>query len=425
MDEPNKTEKEISKQTNNEKTENKLSKSSQRDANNSGNRQITGKNKKGKTGKKQLNKSTDEVSEQIVTRADVHIDADIGIKEMLKKMSNDMHSMQDILTKRMDMIENKIEQSEKTLTDKITDKVTKIIDNRVSTEVSKIRKEIDDKLSDLRTEFNADLVEINKRIEQRASSEAGNRVVNVDETQNRHDISLNIVIRELPETTNENVVTKVDALIKDGLKIRNLTAVTAVRKASRTENKPGIIIATLRSSEDKKKIMTSKKMLKGHSSYGTVYINHDQTTQERRLASNMRTLVEAVRRGDSSIAVRGTKVITTNNRDEEVNRGTRHVNNRGGYRSGRQSTYTHNTRRDYNYTRNNRDARDNRDNNSNTSHNAYESVRRDNNDRNNWQGSHYRQEQSPNTDQEWDTARRDGRHRGTYSRNGNYRQNRY
>ena len=54
-----------------------------------------------------------------------------------------------------------------------------------------------------------------------------------------------------------------DALIKDDMRIRNVAVESAVRKASRSDNKPGVIIVTLKSNEDKKMIMSAKKAI-GH-----------------------------------------------------------------------------------------------------------------------------------------------------------------
>ena len=132
------------------------------------------------------------------------------------------------------------------MTDKIIDKMTKVLDKRISSESSRIRKDIDDKLRDLRKEFDIEISQLNKKLNEREPS--ANRIV--EET---HDLSLNIVIRGLPETVNENVAEKVDALIKDGLKVKTVTVASAIRKISRVEYKAGLVIATLRSNSDKKR----------------------------------------------------------------------------------------------------------------------------------------------------------------------------
>lgn len=372
-------------------------------------------NKESKRGKGEIDNSLIEEAHQIMTRAEVHRDADTEIKDLLKKMTASMNTMQDIMNKRMDMLENKIDQSEKKITDKLTDKVTKIIDKRVNTETARIRKEIEDKLSDLRSDFNNDLVQINRRIEERADIGSDQGTQSTGSNQNTTDLSLNVVIRNLPETINENVMTKVDAMIKDGLKIRDVTVASAVRKVSRAEHRAGVVIAKFQTSDDKKKVMTSKKALKEHRSYDNVYINHDQTAQERRMASSMRTLVEAVKRGESNITVRGTRIISSSDNDSDGRGNRDHNNTRGGNPRDRQPAYRRDNtvRSDYGvYNKARRDSHDNRD---------IHDIR----DNRQTRQRDYINEQSADDDQGWRTARRDGRHNGRYSRQGNYRRNNY
>ena len=186
-----------------------------------------------------------------------------------------------------------------------------------------------------------------------------------------------------------------------------------------------MIIATLKSNEDKKVIMSAKKTLKCHRSYSSVYINHDQTTEERRLAANMRTLVDAVKKGDSNLIVRGSRILTSNDNGYNTQGGRGNINNRRRHHNDGRFTNTRdtNTRSSNDFTRNNND---NRGNNVCSGHDTYDDVRRDSHyNRDSWQSRTHNHEQSPRTDQEWDTAGRDGRHRGNYSRQGNYRQNKY
>ena len=109
-------------------------------------------------------------------------------------MSDDLHNMQEILNRRMDMIALKNRQSENKMSDKIIDKITKSFDKRISSESVKIRKDIDNKLSDLRKEFDSELAEISKTLDNKEVNTHGNRV---DAT---HVIAYNIVITGLPET---------------------------------------------------------------------------------------------------------------------------------------------------------------------------------------------------------------------------------
>ena len=54
---------------------------------------------------------------------------------------------------------------------------------------------------------------------------------------------------------------KVNSLIRDGLKEKDIKIVKAVRKESR-DNKPGVVIATLENLDQKIKILKNKKSLR-------------------------------------------------------------------------------------------------------------------------------------------------------------------
>ena len=55
---------------------------------------------------------------------------------------------------------------------------------------------------------------------------------------------LNIVTRNLPESQHENVNTKLNCLLKDGLKLREITVLNVIRKPARKHYQSGLIIAT-------------------------------------------------------------------------------------------------------------------------------------------------------------------------------------
>ena len=96
--------------------------------------------------------------------------------------------------------------------------------------------------------------EISARMERSQPSRATN-----DENNGRN---LNIVIRRLPETHNENLRNKLSSLIKDGLKLRDKEVAAAERKTLYSESLPGVVIATLSSMEDKKNVLSKKSSLK-------------------------------------------------------------------------------------------------------------------------------------------------------------------
>lgn len=90
----------------------------------------------------------------------------------------------------------------------------------------------------------------------------------------RRDLSLNVVIRNLPQRENEVPTNTVNGLIKDGLNIKDIECVSAERKQS-YNNKPGVVIAKFSGAEQKKAVMDKKATLKKHAAYKKVYLNHD------------------------------------------------------------------------------------------------------------------------------------------------------
>lgn len=212
-----------------------------------------------------------------------------------------MMSMHSALNKKIDLIEARIENSEKRITEKVTDKITKITDKRMNTETARMRKEIDEKIQDMRDEFNRDLNDINTRIDSERRRNTGTT---------DSDRPLRVVVRNLPEAINEDICEKVDGLIHDGLRIRDVTVEKAERLASRHDSKPGVVVAQFRNQEDKKRVMVAKKVLKNSRQYNQVYINHDQSREERNMARNMRTLLNGVNRGHT-LQVRGSRIVVS------------------------------------------------------------------------------------------------------------------
>ena len=61
---------------------------------------------------------------------------------------------------------------------------------------------------------------------------------------------------------NENLARKMNGLIQDSLKIKDIAVVKAERKASRSDMIPEIIIATLKTRQDKQAVMRHKRNLR-------------------------------------------------------------------------------------------------------------------------------------------------------------------
>lgn len=253
-----------------------------------------------------------------VTSADVHVDGKTSIEQMLSKLSADMHMLFSSLSERVNDLEKGLEQ-------KIANKVAQVLDKRVTTEMNRIRKDVDERMSDIKEsicdEFKAEIVLVNTKIESLSNSATVNNSDN--------DITLNIVIRDLPETENENTAIKVNKLIKDGLKVHGVTCKSADRKNSRSSSKPGLVIAKMRSHEDKRKVMSNKSKLLDHQQYSGVFVQHDQSQADRVMANNFRTILQSLK--GSNLTVRGSRVVQKNaSNQQNSRRNTRNTDN--GYR---------------------------------------------------------------------------------------------
>jgi len=113
----------------------------------------------------------------------------------------------------------------------------------IGSEVTKAKEEFDSKLQD-----------VNKRLahfEDSVSRDNDNIKADITGLQRSYaDVTksdntpLNVVIKNIAETSNENVMMKVNGVIREGLKLRGVEVAQAVRKISHHSRYPGVIIAT-------------------------------------------------------------------------------------------------------------------------------------------------------------------------------------
>ncbi len=198
--------------------------------------------KKSRTRRSLYGRPTPPSSSVVVAAADVHVNGNPSVEQLIAKLSADMHMLFGSLTERMDKLESGLEQ-------RIATKVSQLLDKRVNSELGRVRKDVDTRLDsfkdNLRTEVAAELDDMSTKLDKKLDTIATqNRASN---TANTSDITLNVVIRDLPETQNENTKSKVNAMIRDGLRLSDVTCSTAVRKRSPNDGKPGLIIASFRS----------------------------------------------------------------------------------------------------------------------------------------------------------------------------------
>lgn len=93
---------------------------------------------------------------------------------------------------------------------KISEKVNKFVDKRINTEIKKVKNEVNSAVDSVRKDLGKDI----KVVEDKLDPVSKNVV-----DKSSGDISNNLVIRNLPESENENLNSKVSALLREGLKL--------------------------------------------------------------------------------------------------------------------------------------------------------------------------------------------------------------
>ncbi|MEW8341803.1 MAG: hypothetical protein AB2708_18305, partial [Candidatus Thiodiazotropha taylori] len=227
----------------------------------------------------------------IVTEADVHVSSDPSLKQMIAKLSSDIHMQYTSLSERIDKLEAGTEQ-------RISQKVAQLLDKRVNTELGRIRIDIDKRLETFKSGIFKDMSD-------KVATE-------LDACKQHADISLNVAIRGLDETVGENVGSRVNTLIKDGLNVRNVIVERAERKLSENSSKPGVVIVSFKDREDKELVMSAKSKLKHNRQYSHVFINNNQTREQRLMSTNFRQIVNVLNGQGKDLHIRGNRIVGSN-----------------------------------------------------------------------------------------------------------------
>jgi hypothetical protein len=220
----------------------------------------------------------------------------------------------------MDKLENSLES-------KIVHKMAGVIDKRMNTEAKNIRKECDNKIQNFKDDIRQDISEIEAKLN--SITDATKALSPTSSKNNRRDC--NFVIKGLPFHEGENLNAKVNSLISDGMGIKSITVLKTHRNSS--DGSDGIVIASLQATEERKTILNAKRKLKDSEQYKKVFIYKDQTTEERTVNRNLKTIVNVLRDNGCNISVHGDRVVEENCRSH---RGTHGGNSR--YRANRNSS---------------------------------------------------------------------------------------
>ena len=152
-----------------------------------------------------------------------------------------------------------------------------------------------------------DLNSISQKVEKMEKTYAEVTKSNKDGQTKQTNNDVNVVIRNLPESENELIENKVNSVLKDGLRLREVLVESAERKKSFRQDKPGVVIAKLRSIEDKRKVMEKKRELKQSRNYKDIFIENDIPKAQRLMNNNLRNIVKVM--GSDSLEFKGSRIV--------------------------------------------------------------------------------------------------------------------
>ena len=247
-------------------------------------------------------------------------------KSIIKQLQDQISDVRKEFNGRIDGLSKKVET-------KVTQNVKKGIDYKfisvrkdMDNELSKVRKQVKDAEKDIvkvketimptmNECLGDELDELRNRVRQLEEVHRGNNA-NAEHEKEPSDAlkDKNIIIRNFPERENEDVKHRVKNMIRDCLKQKNITVMSAERLVSRNSSAPSIVKVTLDSKESKQSVMKNKHRLKDSSRYRHAFIEHDIPATQRRINANFRTLLHAL--GDNNLHLRGSRISSRQERQD-------------------------------------------------------------------------------------------------------------
>ena len=233
-----------------------------------------------------------------VSEKDVSSDFAVMMKWMKQEFDGVKSDLTKTIDNRVDSLEEKLRNVMLTVVKEEVDKARKEFNDRIDGMASKVetklRQSLENKIEvklkqakdEIKGEF--DLATIQQEISTVKKSYAEATKTDIG-TEN------DIVIRNYvvdPKEAEDTQVTfnKVNSLIRDGLKFTDVTLVKCERKKSHG-NRPGVIIATIESRDQKQKLLDNKKKLRNTRAFSNVYIEDVRPLSSRINEANMMTVL--------------------------------------------------------------------------------------------------------------------------------------
>ena len=235
--------------------------------------------------------------------------------EKLEKLQSEMNNIRTDFNQRLEGLAKKVELRVLKAVENDTKEKLKKLEKDMRKDMDKMKRNIDKTETEVKRLSETDIPTIQERLGDEIDSITERVAVlerNKTETCRHNDQETlddrkrRIVIRNLTERENENVKDRVNNII-EYLKVKDISVETAERKPNNYNSKPGVIIATFYRYEDKEHVMRLKKNLKYSTRYRDVYIENDVPAHQRKLKSNLRTIVNTL--GREKLRLRGFRII--------------------------------------------------------------------------------------------------------------------
>ena len=163
--------------------------------------------------------------------------------------------------------------------------------------------------------------EVEEKVTKSAVQDLDTRVMKIEENPYIKDdlakdsVKQNIVLRNVKESSNENLVNKVSAILREGCKVKEVTVTKAVRKGKSYNGKPPVIVATLGSKDEVSNVLEAKSVLKQSWNHKNVFIHADMDIESRIMQSNTMAMLKAVGK-DKEFMFKGKSLVKRNQTKE-------------------------------------------------------------------------------------------------------------
>ncbi|KAK3109159.1 hypothetical protein FSP39_024218 [Pinctada imbricata] len=228
-------------------------------------------------------------NDKYLTESDSDSDAEYIDNSTIFRMFNSLSSQMTGLSDQYNELKDRILTIEANLEAKLSQKFKSVLDTRFEVELSDVKAEVTANIAVVRSEVNKKCDEMGKLYAEAVSCNLMGK-----------QESTSVIVKMLPEDRNEDKnkdITKnrVDALVRDGLRFRDVRVKEAERKKKNgTGRNPGIVKVTFETKEQKEKVLKEKQKLKQSKEYRNVYIEEELTREQLNADSNMRTILKEI-----------------------------------------------------------------------------------------------------------------------------------